>query len=412
MNTWLCVGLSGLLVFAGCAPDDGAAPGQPMDAAAAIPDLALAPPPDIAGVDLALAPVEGWPMANRDAQRRSRASQAGPRSAPAVKWTSAGVYGDPDRGVDIPSILVATDGTIFVSGGKSGGIDLLDPVDGHLEKTLPWCDALALGAGGTLYVEPCGDAPQICAVDAASGERRWCQNTPTARSGPVLVAGDALYVSFPGEVRALAMKDGALRWRTALDARYGLALAPGGNLVAAGAVEANAIEALGGRVVWTAKEAGYLKLLTAPSIGLDGTVYVVHDLKGGYVVNVTALHPGSGARLWASDLHVNGWSVFAGPPAVAADGSLRVTGDKAVALSPRGERLWSVDTFAGGNAPLVDADGAAYVAFQQKLLALSDEGKERWSVSVDAMGGPILLLRGGVLLVRGAQDGKLRAIGE
>lgn len=402
----------GVLALCGCGLDEGLDMGQPFDASQTVPDMVLAAPPDIAGVDLALAPVEGWPMAYRDAQRRSRASQPGPRSAPAVKWVSADAYGDPLTARTLPTILVGTDGTIYASGGKSGAIDLLDPVDGRLMKTLPFCDALALGPGGALIVEPCSDAPQLCAVDAHSGERRWCKNTPQARSGPVVVSGDTLYASFPGEVRALAIADGALRWNTALDATHGLALLPGGNLVAAGTVEVNALESSTGRIKWTGREGLYLKLVAPPSVGIDGTVYAVHDLKGGYVLDVVALHPGSGQLLWRSDFHVNWRASFAGPPAVAADGSLRTTGDKLAALSREGKPLWEVTSPNGGGGALIDSDGVTFAPRRLGLVAVGEDGKERWSVPVDVGGGPLLLLRGGVLLGRGEVDGRLRAVGE
>ena len=119
---------------------------------------------------------------------------------------------------------------------------------------------------------------------------------------------------------------------------------------------------------------------SSPTIGPDGTVYVVDHRNVIY-----AFDPATGARRWTNRDYEsdNVWAVGQKTPAIAADGTLYVCIDYSLyALEPHeGRELWRQE-MRGSNycatSAVVDGDGIIYIASNDWFYAFEPDGSPHW----------------------------------
>ena len=129
-------------------------------------------------------------------------------------------------------------------------------------------------------------------------------------------------------------------------------------------------------------------LASAPSIGADGTIYVV---RADSVDLLNAYSP-TGARKWVYRLFGGSHGVF-DPPAIGADGTLYLlsaAGDSVsylCAVNPDGTEKWHCAIPEGWCVmpPSIAADGTIYLASNTALYAVSPAGQLKWTANVDVL---------------------------
>lgn len=310
-----------------------------------------------------------------------------------------------------------------------------------------------VGPGGTIYV---GDHARHLHAIGSGGERLWRVHLFGPVWSAAALADGVVYVGSDADAFfALGADDGKTRWRLQADGDVdgAVSFAPDGSL-----------RFTGGRDLYSVTPAGEVRwrfrarspfLLSAPAVDEDGTAYVGATDRYLYAVAADGRarweHPTGGA-ISSSPVIGDDGTIYVGSDdqhvhAVSRDGELRwrqTLGGHVrapVALGRNGDviagvygpdaRVVSLDAESGAlrwsfpvgvdaseqvgvaSGPLVDVDGNIYFgAYDEYVYSISAAGALRWvhRVGADVDAAPILTPEG--LLLIGADDGQLYAIGE
>jgi outer membrane protein assembly factor BamB len=157
-----------------------------------------------------------------------------------------------------------------------------------------------------------------------------------------------------------------------------------------------------GNLIWDKPVGG--TIVSAPSIGPDGTVYA------GAGSSVVAVDPSSGAVKW----QVGVGGDVATTPAIAPDGTIVAGADngKEVAITPSGTLKWQYQT--GGavrSSAAIGGDGTVYFGSGDSNLYVLDANGQKLSTyhALDAVDGAAAIAPNGLVLA-GARDNHLYAL--
>jgi outer membrane protein assembly factor BamB len=312
---------------------------------------------------------------------------------------------------------------------------------GPITLTRSWARPLGVGyagiaTSGALVVTMYGDGREdhVVALDAASGETRWRRAIGPmfpagggSEGGPKstpTIDGDTVYALGPnGDLLALALADGAERWRIqlvsdvgAVRPEFGFATSPlviGERLVVAtGGPSGHGITALdkaSGAALWSAGDdpLEYPSPIPATLAGVEQVVAVSDGAALG-------LDPATGAVLWRfpHELHEVPTAVLLGDDRVLVPGveetlALRVRRSESGLVA---EKLWASLGFKGSTASPVLHEGLLYGFNGEFLTAVSpDDGHTVWKSRPPGGAGLIgigerlaILARGGALVIAAA----------
>jgi outer membrane protein assembly factor BamB len=316
-----------------------------------------------------------WPMVQHDSARSGRSPYNTAASNGKVSWKFA-------AGLDCQAPAIAADGTIYAScfdvfiALRPDGtlkwrytIDPNDPTSGSDIMSAP-----AIGTDGTIYFVSSYYHPERPAP------------------GPREIGTQSDYF-----LSALS-PNGKLKWNLDLSAN----LMSGDPIVA----KDGTIYLCGAffRYIYAADSAGKLKwkfrsnraVVSAPAIGLDGTVYVACD------DGILAISP-NGTQKWKFPIRAT-----RNAPAVGADGTIYVSSsdNNFYALDPDGALKWKFAT--GGwlmSSPAIGADGSIYViSDDHNLYVLNPDGTLKAKVATgkyfDRTSAPVISADG-VIYVSG-----------
>lgn len=251
------------------------------------------------------------------------------------------------------------------------------------------------------FAEPQGDYSLI-ALNTADGSLRWSHDLGqgAVRSTPAIDGDGSIYFVIEGhnttpdslaqDVLCKLSPAGQLLWSrdinpTRVTMEVGLsapAIGVDGTVYVAGDV-LYAIRP-DGQIRWTAFEPSWESRMNAPVVGFDGTVYFAY-----HNIPLTALDPATGAIRWSCPLGVNDHCLAS--PAIGLGGEIIVATQPGIvyAVSPAGQVVWQFDIHSVGfagfcrSSPAVDADGAIYFGLNSgspssALFALNPDGTLRW----------------------------------
>ncbi len=403
----------------GSALDDGSLD----DSALADADRGDSGPPNPCGGYQAYAP---WPAFQRCSAHIGRTEAIGPRN-PTIKWQSqVGVTMPLGVGVVGPP-TIAADGTIYVA-NLFGQVVAFAP-DGSTSwasqvtyiETGP--SAVAVGANGSLYVE----LDQLYAL-TSSGGSLWTAPVlpgvgastigPAPSSGTVSQNG-TLYVGTSAGLVSLTTTGSASYantneeqgWTPAINTSDVVYSADAtGNLIATGP---------DGATLWSfavpptaTTRDGWIQ--TSPVIAEDGTLYF------GAVSGFFAMTP-KGTVRWQLP-----WTATPPPQttdtmAIGSDGSIYLISPDATlsAISPKGDKLWSLPVAEPGSPPVIDGNGTIYLiggpidgGDDGVLLAVTPKGEIAWELTLTkARGGALAIGSDGTIYASTYPTAVLFAIG-
>jgi hypothetical protein len=209
-----------------------------------------------------------------------------------TKWTYSGFAKDCDAGnVGTPTIspAVGPDGTIYSGvnyGFNAGGVLFaLSPSGSLLWSSSAHAGTPAVANNGTIYVLGLGGS-QLFALNS-SGTLQWQVNAPNGSEFtlPAIASDGVIYVGTAGE----------------------------------GLMQINAA----GTIVWNTTPAGISYFFSPPTIGNDGTVYIVGDANNG-AATLLAVNPSSTVKWSNSNLCGGASGVFDADdePVIGVDGTI------------------------------------------------------------------------------------------
>src|SRR3954449_3687035 len=232
-------------------------------------------------------------------------------------------------------------------------------------------------------------------IKKRTGKARWTREIASVNASAPAYGKHSLFVSNldPGQVIALASKNGRTLWRRSLPGRTESSPVVVGNMVIAGCECGNlyAFDAMTGKTLWQTNLGGQIK--AAPAVS-DGVAYV-----GDYSGTMSAVRISNGAIKWQSDSQGTGVSAgsFYGTAAVAfgrvyagsKDGRIysfnRDTGDVAWSHTIGGEVYAGTAAADTPNSPPTvyfgTYGGTRFYALDAR------NGNERWSADV---GGSVI----------------------
>lgn len=341
-----------------------------------------------------------WPMPGFCPTRPGRSGRNGPRTSN-VKWSF------PLGGIASMSPTVAADGTIY-AGSNARTAYAIHPdgsekwranVGGNINGS-----GFVIGPDGTVFV---GVADGQVYAFGPDGARKWA--TPIGVDvafSPVPGGDGTLYavsidVGAPQPVIALAPSDGSIKWKSSATFGTGaLAVATDGTLLASGTDRTlHALRPRDGTSVWDAPTGQPPR---SPSIGDDGTIYVVADQK------LNAFTP-AGQKKWEVPLEGETVGVALGPDAVY----VAMQNQKLRAVALDGSVRWTLAAGKGWSKPgVVGGDGTFYIGNDDgNVYAVSSDGKVRWTATVGGslISQPALGADGTLYIV--SASGSLFAIG-
>ena len=224
----------------------------------------------------------------------------------------------------------------------------------------------------------------VYALDAADGSEVWSQTFDTSRrpAFPNLLDGETLYLGGDGGVVAIAVSDGALRWRADLGGDgYRPAERRGQTVYVWSRDELAALDAETGARRWRRDFGDAEVPYQFTGTVTDATVYVWGE-------RLLALNAKTGTRRWAFDPYE---SVSATATPDRARGVATALADGTV-YAVSGNRVHAVDAESGTERWQFDAgrrlhvywggvrDGLVYVMGESTVTVLdADSGEERWT---------------------------------
>jgi eukaryotic-like serine/threonine-protein kinase len=301
------------------------------------------------------------------------------------------------------AFLASEDGTVHAidlrTGAERWAVDVGSPIG----------SASPLAVSGVLVIADLGGT--VRALDPGSGAERWRARLDGPVSGSAAAVGRMVVVATTtGSAYGINAESGAIVWRTTLphratrsatateDAAY---LGVGGMLIA--------LRIADGSIKWqsviaTAGEAGTPTVANGLVFEATGFDAIAHDQRG-----VSAVDAGTGKLVWRyASAEMS--EVFT--PAVRDDRAYIVGKDgHVVALDARtGLPVWTVDTGAPNEALPSLAGDVLYVAANGgRVIALSSKGEALWSVEIAGVPYAPVVTRGLVLV--GTSLGVLYAFG-
>ncbi|MEZ4411286.1 MAG: PQQ-binding-like beta-propeller repeat protein [Polyangiales bacterium] len=379
-------------------------PAPPAARAVEIDFTAPAPPPPpteiIAPAPAPAPPPPPW-MAGADARHTGRTALRGPRREPVIRWrvrTGRRVTAAPAARGGL-AVFASLDGTVHAV--DRAGVERW----AHL-GTQRVFGAPAVTVGLTVFGH---DGGAWVGLDDRGRERWRIESAEDADAAPVLGSDGTVYVA-SREALAIA-PSGEVRWRRALE----------GHVFGAPAVV--------GEHVLFPERTGVVAMLRARDGAVERRVPLgamthggVLGLDDGFVVVADDGHVRcfglDGERRW--DFATEGAARGRGArstPALRRDGTVVVGAEDGAVYGlavADGAQRWRVQT-AGPvrTGAAIDADDWAYVGSEDdRVWAIDPSGRAAWSVTVgaDVDATPAVLAEG--LLVAGADDGALYALGE
>jgi outer membrane protein assembly factor BamB len=293
---------------------------------------------------------------------------------------------------------------------------------------------LAVGRDGTVYaaVPGCGGG-RLCALKPEGG-LRWCHALPGRKGcfteaglgSPIIAEDGTLFVQSSCGLFAVTAA-GARQWSLAVDQGLGPfqvtpALGPDGTLYVAGAQGTlMAVRAQDGRVLWNLDS---VHLTSSPVLAGDGTLYVLG--RSGTprpATTLFAVQTGTVAVKWTVPLGTV-WPYATFVPVLDREGDLVVGEGKVreggrtsmdfLAIRPDGRLRWRVHAEGESRCgPVLGQDGTVIVCTTREILGLDpDQGQARWRFAlpehhdvlgstpiVDAQGALYVATRLGQILV-------------
>lgn len=247
----------------------------------------------------------------------------------------------------------------------------VSPIDGGLTA-----------ADGRVLVATGGS---LVAMDADNGEEHWTVEVGHATGAPPALSRDTAYVtawnggeSVPRGVTAVDLSDGSLRWRaiTDVDVNSAPTLANGSVYVGGSlnSEEVVAVDAGDGSERWRFRVGQYA---STPSV-VAGTVYV----GGGREAVAYALDAADGEVRWRAGVDGPVW----GAPTVVEDTVYVGTrGGSVHALATEdGEERWRMGVGRDVRESLAATPDAIYAPDEGSIHALSPGGEKRWSVGASS----------------------------
>ena len=222
------------------------------------------------------------------------------------------------------SPAVAPDGTIYLTGtGLHAVTNAGTFASNKWSFAADITSSPAIGDDGTIY---CGGYRGFYAVNP-NGTLKWLYPLSRQAGSPAMAFDRTIY--FQSEEYLYALTEaGTLKWKSAMT---------------------------------------FLGSYSAPTIGLDGTIYVgSSDEPNLYAFNA------DGTQKWVRELE----SPCGGSPAVGLDGTVYITGGYLYAFTPDGMKLWNSGYFFGAS-PTVAKEGMIYIAlkdFPGPLYRVSPSG--------------------------------------
>ncbi|AIE87262.1 PQQ-binding-like beta-propeller repeat protein [Fimbriimonas ginsengisoli] len=312
-------------------------------------------------------------------------------------------------GITTP-VSVASDGTVYsftsdrmlTAFNPDGAVKwaVAFPLVGGNRSTSP-----ALAPDGTIYLAaPSGTFYAI----NPDGSQKWTYDTGSSFTAPATVGPDGTIYGFANDKKLYAINpDGTQKWvydtgglnvPTSLNApTIGL----DGTVYVALSANLYAVNS-DGSLKWTI--AGFTNFIGAPSVGADGTLYI------GYASGLYAIDPTNGAF----KRNVSLGRIAIGSPSIAADGTIYVqTLSTLFSINPSTfTQNWSVPVASNTISPVIGADGTIYVgvSLSNKLQAINPaDGSILWSLNTPG-GGVFSLSMGSDGTVYLAHGGFLSAI--
>ncbi|MBL9135858.1 MAG: PQQ-binding-like beta-propeller repeat protein [Verrucomicrobiales bacterium] len=274
---------------------------------------------------------------------------------------------------------------------------------------------LTLGEGGTLYASlmsrQAGAPGRLAALDAASGQVRWTYSHPTATSftGSAIGNDGTLFVGLDHTLEAIDPIQGTRRWVSDLGAlAIGTAIGADGTLYVTtrdGALRA--IDAASGTIRWTVGEgtaSSYVNV-TAPFVGLDGTVYTaIYTTINTDSAWIRSYDPSGTRTNWSTPI-ANGF--IPSSMALGVDSSvMALQGSSIIAIDPltgdvKRSATLSISPPAFGAFTCVGPDNTVYLAtYGGTHLALDGStGDLRWQLNLGASWSAPALAADGTLYV-------------
>jgi len=253
--------------------------------------------------------------------------------------------------------------------------------------------ARPVGADGKIYAMDSDG--YVTALDAATGKSIWHVRTrkwfEKALAGGMAVVGNTLYLTngYP-EILALNVQNGALLWKTDLDApaRAAPVAADGKVYVVTRGDQSFALDAASGKVLWQhhgLQELAGVIAGGAPAVNSD--MVVVPYASG----EVTALAPGNGSVLWMDNLATgradNNLATLhdlRAPPMIINDAVIAANFSANIAAIERrlGDRVWT-ENFGVLQPMTVSGDTVFAITINGQLIAVSrKDGTKFWSKSL------------------------------
>ncbi len=265
-------------------------------------------------------------------------------------------------GGDVFTPSLGSDGTIYVG---SGDKKLYAVNAGGIKKwafeTQGSVMDIAVGADGTIYA---GSADKKLYAIHADGTRKWTYEASESLQQPVIGVDGTIYVRSGYYTLNALLPDGTLKWQYTLTSN---------------------------------------SILSAASIGLDGTIYL------NCTQYTKAINP-DGTEKW-SKYTSNCYT----QPVIGPDSTIYVGSDGnnyLYALKPNGETRWTYNAGDDINsAPALGADGTIYFGSDNDgISAVTVDGKKLWEYRTadDVASSPTLSSQG--MLYVGCADGKLYAL--
>lgn len=354
--------------------------------------LTLALPSIFSASAFADAAPGAWPMFGHDAQHTFSSAYKGVSYPMKHKWqhkldkTGYGFTSSP---------VIGADGAIYVTSRhndfSTGYLHAFNP-DGSLKwerqadikpgYSNPFWGDPAIGQDGNLYIQSAGYL-YIIKSDGSLQAKLTTDNQTYVTPSPVIGANGNVYVATNHSLYIVQQGKSLKKLKTLSHYNYYTpAIATDGTVYFPGD---DALYALrpDGATRWRLKYQTGEGSVSSPSVGADGTIYVVAINKnnGSYSGAIYAIN-NNGKLKWTYP--VKGYGVEL---ALASNGTLyAVTGgitgyEQIHAINPDGSLKWRLDhPYYGFPTPTIGADGAIYLPYDYHIVVLNANGSSRWDI--------------------------------